>query len=119
MQGLAPGFIETEATAYVSSQGRAAARLKASYKLLLTQRLKLEPKLELNWYAEDDETNGLGSGFSDMELGLRLKYLVTPNISPYTGIQWEKKFGDTADLADDEGERSSELQFLIGLSFWF
>ena len=118
-QGLAPGFVETEATAFISTSGRYAARLKLSYEMLFTQRLRLEPKGELNWYADDDEINRLGSGFSNLELGLRLHYAVRPELLPYVGLNWEKSLGDTADLQRAEGEDSSDLQIVAGLSFWF
>lgn len=119
VQGLAPGFIETDAAVFVASGGRLAARARASYELLFTQRLVLQPKAELNWYAEDDEINGLASGLSSFELGLRLLYFVRPKIAPYAGLRWDRKLGDTADLTDAAGEESSDLQFLAGLSFWF
>ena len=41
--GLAPGFVELEAMAYVGDGGRTALRLSTEYDLLLTQRLVLQP----------------------------------------------------------------------------
>src|SRR5262249_3021841 len=54
VQGLAPQWFETEATFYVSDEGRTAARLKAQYDLLLTQRLVLQPLVEMNLYGHAD-----------------------------------------------------------------
>jgi copper resistance protein B len=119
VQGLAPGFIETEATAFISTSGRYAARVKASYEMLFTQKLSLEPKVELNWYADDDEINELGSGLSSIELGLRLHYAVRRELLPYIGLNWEKSLGDTADLVRADGGDSSDLQIVAGLRFWF
>ena len=39
LQGLAPYWLDLEATFYVGGQGRTAARLKADYDLLLTSRI--------------------------------------------------------------------------------
>ncbi|MDP6436646.1 MAG: copper resistance protein B [Gammaproteobacteria bacterium] len=119
MQGLAPGFIETDAAVFLASDGRTAARVRASYELLFTQKLILQPGVELNWYAEDDEVNGLGSGWSSFELGLRLRYHVTRKFAPYAGLHWDRKFGETADLAEAAGEETGDLQFVAGLSVWF
>jgi len=47
IQGLAPYFFDLEPTGYVSGQGHLAAKLEASYDLLLTQRLILQPQIEL------------------------------------------------------------------------
>jgi copper resistance protein B len=41
IQGLAPYFFDLEVTGFVSGQGHLAAKLEASYDLLLTQRLIL------------------------------------------------------------------------------
>lgn len=119
VQGLAPGFVVTDADLFLASDGRLAARVRAMYELFLTQDWILQPKAELNWYADDDEANGLGAGWSGFELGLRLRYQVTPKFAPYVGLHWDRKLGDTADLAEDDGEETGDLQFIAGLSFWF
>lgn len=116
--GTAPGFIETELTAFLGD-GRSSVRLKAEYEVLITQKLLLVPELETNWYSDDDEANERGDGFTDLELSLRLKYMVSPQFMPYVGISYTALFGDTGDFAEAEGERDRSLQVLAGLSFWF
>ena len=54
VQGLAPFFVQYEATGYVSDRGHAALRLAVSYDLLLTQRLILQPEVEVNFYCKAD-----------------------------------------------------------------
>ena len=54
-----------------------------------------------------------------MELGLRLRYQIQREFAPYIGINWEKKFGNTADFAEEEGEATDDLQFVVGISAWF
>ena len=119
VQGLAPGFIETELTAYVGSSGRTAARVRWSYEMLLTNRLVIEPELEFNWYGKDDPENGIGSGLSNMEMGLRLRYFVRREFAPYIGLNWEQAFGDTRRLIEAQGGDSSDLQVVAGVRFWF
>ncbi len=53
IQGLAPQFFKVSAFGYVSGEGHLAARLEASYDLLITQRLILQPQTELNFYTKD------------------------------------------------------------------
>src|SRR5690606_2027313 len=74
VQGLAPQLVHAEATLYVGEQGRTAVRLSVERDLLITQRLILQPQLELAAYGKDDPANGIGSGLSDVGLGLRLRY---------------------------------------------
>jgi copper resistance protein B len=119
VQGLAPGFIETELAAFIGESGRASARARGAYEMLLTNRLMLEPELEINWYGKDDLANGVGSGISTLEAGLRLRYLIRRELAPYIGFAWEKAFGDTRRLIEAEGGKSSDLQVLAGLRFWF
>ena len=116
--GLAPGFIELDATAYFGGGG-AALRVSADYDLLLTQRLVLQPEAEVNFYSEDDPERLIGTGLSDLELGLRLRYEIRREIAPYVGVSWSKRFGDSADLAQAAGEDPDEISFVAGLRFWF
>ncbi|WP_257885043.1 copper resistance protein B [Variovorax sp. RO1] len=119
VQGLAPYWFETEATAYVGSGGALAARLELRYELLLTQKWILQPKLEANFYGKNDPQRGIGSGLSDMELGLRLRYEMTRQFAPYIGVTWTRKFGNTAAYARQAGERVRDTQIVAGVRFWF
>jgi copper resistance protein B len=119
LQGLAPYWLDVEATFYASEEGRTAARLKADYDLLLTQRLILQPYGEVNLYAKSDPERQLGSGLSDLELSLRLRYEVRRELAPYVGVGWFRRFGETAELARLAGEGSDEVQLVAGLHIWF
>jgi len=70
IQGLAPYFFDLELTGYVSGEGHLAGKLEASYDLLLTQRLILQPQIELNVYSKGDPSRLVGAGFSDIDTGL-------------------------------------------------
>lgn len=73
----------------------------------------------MNLYSEDDEKVGIGSGLSDMELGLWLPYEIRREFAPYIGINWSKSFGQTADYTEEEGEDTSDVQFVLGFRSWF
>ncbi len=119
MKGLSPYFIDVDAGIFIGESGRLNARLDAEYDYLLTQRLILSPELSFNLFSKDDPEVGIGSGFSDMELGLRLRYEIRREFAPYIGINWEKKLGDTADYAEAAGEAADDLRFVIGIRAWF
>jgi copper resistance protein B len=119
VQGLAPYWFEIDAAAYVSDEGRSALRLEAEYELLLTQRLVLQPRLEVNFYGKQDAERGLGSGLSDLTAGLRLRYEIRRELAPYVGIEWAGKFGATADYAEAEGEDRHETRVVAGVRFWY
>jgi copper resistance protein B len=119
IQGLAPQWFETDATVYVSDEGRTAARLKAQYDLLLTQRLVLQPFAEANLYGRSDPKQQIGSGLSDLEVSIRLRYEVRREFAPYLGLVWLRRFGGTADLARSAGGNASNLELAAGLRVWF
>jgi copper resistance protein B len=119
VQGLAPYWFEVEATVYVGEAGRTAARFSGEYELLITQRLILQPKVEFNLYGKDDLRNGVGSGLSDLEFGLRLRYEIRRELAPYLGLVWQKRFGRTADFAQRAGEDSDDVGVVAGVRFWF
>ncbi|BAV33277.1 copper resistance protein CopB [Sulfuricaulis limicola] len=119
IQGLAPYWFEVDATAYVGESGRTALRLEAEYELLLTQKLVLQPRIEANFYGKRDAQRELGSGLSDLVLGLRLRYEIRREFAPYIGIERSGEFGGTADFARADGERTKETRFVAGLRFWF
>ena len=119
IQGLAPQWFETEATVYASDEGRTAARLKAQYDLLLTQRLVLQPFAQANLYARADSEHQIGSGLSDLEVSIRLRYELRREFAPYIGIVWLRRFGGTADLARSAGGEASDLELAAGLRVWF
>lgn len=119
LQGLAPGFFELDLQGFVSEEGNVSARLEAEYDLLITQRLVLQPKAELNLAAQSVRELGIGGGVNDVELGLRLRYEITRQFAPYVGVHWERKLGETADFARDEGESVDALSVVAGVRFWY
>ena len=119
VEGLAPYFFQIEATGYVGDAGRTAARFRAEYELLFTQRLILQPEFEVNAYGKDDPERHIGAGFSDLQLGLRLRYEIWREFAPYFGVAWLRSLGKTADLVRASGEDPSALQVVGGFRFWF
>ena len=119
VQGLAPLFFEVQATGFVSDNGHLAAKFQGSYDLLLTQRLILQPQLELNLYSRADPKRHDGAGLSDIDAGLRLRYEITRKLAPYAGITYSGQFGGTANFARQAGESPSDLRFVVGIHQWF
>jgi Uncharacterized protein involved in copper resistance len=117
--GLAPYWFEVDAQAFLSTKGDAHLRLEASYDQRITQRLILQPAAEVNIAAQDVPELGIGSGLSDIELGLRLRYEFAREFAPYVGVNWERKLGDSARFARAEGEGASATSLVMGVRFWF
>jgi len=118
IQGLAPYFFDLELTGYASGEGHLAAKLEASYDLLLTQRLILQPQVEVNLYSKADPVRMVGAGFSDIDTGLRLRYEFSRKFAPYLGVVYEGKFGQSASFARRAGESTGDFRFVFGVRIW-
>ncbi|MBY0510230.1 MAG: copper resistance protein B, partial [Rhodospirillaceae bacterium] len=105
VEGLAPYYIETLGAVFLSHKGELLARLEASYDQLITNRLVIQPRAEMNLAATDIDARGIGKGVSNIELGLRLRYEIKREFAPYIGLSYHRKTGRTADLARAAGER--------------
>ncbi len=96
LQGLAPQWFEVDIAAFLTEDGHLEARAEVEYDLLVTQRLILQPRLELD--SEEDST----------DLSLRLRYEIRREIAPYIGVGWNKSHG-----------QDERVSFIAGARFWF
>jgi len=119
IQGLAPYWFEVDGAVFLSEEGDLSARLEAEYEFLLTQRLVLQPRTELNFAAEDVPELETGAGLSTAELGLRLRYEFDRQFAPYVGVNWKASTGETADFARACGEDTETLSCVTGIRLWF
>lgn len=119
LEGLAPYWFEVEPALFVSEKGKVSFRLTSTYELLLTQRWVLQPRLDLNAAFQNDSRRHVASGVNDIEYGLRLRYDIKRQFSPYVGVTWRRVLGQTRNLARRAGEDISTTSVVIGLRTWF
>jgi copper resistance protein B len=119
VQGNAHYKNKAQPTAFIGEGGQSAARLEGDYDILLTNRLILQPTAEFNFYGKNDPQRGIGSGLSNSEAGLRLRYEIRREFAPYVGVTWTRTYGKTADYAAAEGEDRSETRLVLGVRMWF
>ena len=115
VQGLAPGFIETEATLFVSEKGQVSARVRAELDLAWTGRIYSRPSIEFEAHASDDRKVGTYAGMGTMKLALQTRYQITRAVAPYIETGWEKEFGRAARIAQQSGERSDNAYAVLGI----
>lgn len=119
LQGVVPYEFEWDSALFVSDEGDVTARIEAEYDLRITQRLIVQPRLEINAAASAVPELGLGSGLNSTELGVRLRYEVRREFAPYIGVSWEKLYGGTADYSELDGEPTSVTSIVLGIRAWF
>jgi copper resistance protein B len=119
IEGVAPYWFHLSGQLFLSDKGDFRARAEGSYDQRITQRLILSPRAEINLSAQNMPHIGVGSGLTDFELGLRLRYEVRKEFAPYIGVEWAQKVGETGHLARAAGEDASVTNFVAGIRFWF
>ncbi|MEA1070973.1 copper resistance protein B [Sphingomonas sp. LY160] len=119
LEGLAPAWFEVEGSLFLSNKGELMTRAEASTDQRITQRLILQPRAEINLAAQSSRETGVGAGLSDAEVGVRLRYDIRREFSPYVGAQVRRSFGATRRYLRDEGEKPTEWSLLTGVRFWF
>lgn len=119
LQGMAPYFFHVDGGMFISEEGDISASIEAEYDLLFTQRLIGQSIFETSVALQDVPEWGVGSGLNNIGLGFRLRYEIKREFAPYIGINWERKLGGTADMAQAAGGEASSLSLLGGLRMWF
>jgi len=119
LQGLAPQWFEVDGALRLDTDGNVTASFEAEYDLLITQRLVLQPRAELALSMQDMPEYDLGSGFTGLEAGLRLRYEINRQFAPYIGVSWHRKLGSSADIARAGGHGAGSVGVVLGLRSWF
>jgi copper resistance protein B len=119
VETLLPYWFKVEAAAFVSTRGDAFARLEGSYDLFLTQRVVLQSNLEFNIAMQDVPAARLGNGLTDVTAGLRVRYDITRNFSPYVGVEFSRAIGGTEAFHRLAGESVENTRFVAGVRTFF
>lgn len=119
LQGLSPYKFELEPVIFLTEDGDLLGRFTASYDIYITQRLALQPRSEINIAATDVTEWGTAGGFNDMSLELRLRYEFRREIAPYVGLSYLTQLGETANIAQQGGSNTDDLQLVFGIRIAF
>ena len=119
IEGLAPYMFEVGGALFLSDKGDLLGRVEGYYDQRITQRMILQPRIELNFAAQDVRASGIGAGLIDVELGLRLRYEIRREFAPYIGLSFDRKIGSSARFARIDGERVQATSIVAGIRAWF
>ncbi len=118
-QGLAPYKFEVEPVLFISQDGDVSARFTATYDLLFSQKVVLQPRFETNFAVQRVPAFDVGKGLNDLQIGMRLRYEIKREFAPYIGFSWFHRFGDTAAIVRGKGEKPNYFTAVFGLRMWF
>jgi copper resistance protein B len=78
----------------------------------------VQPEAELNFYSKSDPGRGTGSGLSDLDSGIRLRYAISRKVAPYVGFAYAGKYGGTATYARQAREAVDSPTLVFGIRIW-
>jgi len=119
VQGLAHYMFHVDGVLFLSDRGDLTARLEGEYDQRITQRMILQPRLEVELAAQDIPERGVGAGITKVEPGVRLRYELEREFAPYIGLEYEAALGKTAEIGRSAGKDPDGLKLLIGVRAWF
>ena len=119
LQGLAPQWFDVETTAYLGESARTSLRGEVEYDFLFTDKVIMQPLVEMNLFGKDDPERGVGAGLSTIEFGARVRYEIRRELAPYAGLVWHRKVFGTGDYAREQGEDVGGWRLVTGLRVWF
>ncbi|MGP4713306.1 MULTISPECIES: copper resistance protein B [unclassified Psychrobacter] len=118
--GTAPYFIETDARAYLYTDGQVRLDLGAEYEWRLDQHWVVIPEVELTAFSKDDTDNNITKGFNELETNVRLTYeTLSRQLAPYVGVSYESALGSARDLRRQSDEAVDSSSVTAGVKFWF
>jgi copper resistance protein B len=119
IEGISPYWVKLDATVYMRDRGQVAMILTGEYDWRITQRLILQPRIEISLYGKSDRTNDIGRGLSEVQSGLRMRYAISRQFAPYMGFESNRNYGQTADLMKASSQNPNESRAVAGIMFWF
>ncbi len=119
IQGLALYRFELDTALLLTENGDVLLSGEFERDLLFTQKLILQPRLEVNAAAQDIPERDISSGFTDAAVGVRLRYEIRREFAPYVGVSWQRNWGDGSRALRAAGEDDAFTTFVLGVRFWF
>ncbi|GAA3254362.1 hypothetical protein GCM10020258_12050 [Sphingomonas yabuuchiae] len=105
-----PYWFDVEGALFLSDKGELLARTEAWVDQRITQRAILQPRIEVNFAAQDIADQQIAAGVSNLELGLRLRYEIAREFAPYVGVHWERRYGPAS---------GGGAALALGIRTWF
>ena len=118
--GTMPYFIETDARAYLYSDGQVRLDLGAEYEWRLSQHWVVIPEVGLTAFSKKDSDNHITKGFNEMDAEVRLTYeTFSRQLAPYVGVSYETALGSARDQRRQHNESVDSSSLTAGVKFWF
>lgn len=119
VHGMAPYFFETDAYLYAGGNSYAGFSLETERDFLITQKLILQPYLELDVIFRDDSKYAKKTGLSSATAGIETRYEISKKVMPYINIAYEYSKGNDQTAWQKLSGTEKDWLYGAGLRFKF
>ena len=117
VEGLAAYFFETSAYLSIGKNEYAALNIEAERDFLITQKLILQPYLELDVILNDNSKYAEKSGVHEGIVGLETRYEVSKQFMPYINIAY--RYEQETEWENSKQKSHSEKNWIYGFGLRF
>ncbi|WP_122902588.1 copper resistance protein B [Acinetobacter sp. B51(2017)] len=117
LHGMAPYFFETDAYAYVGKDRYIGFSLKTERDFLMTQKLMIQPYLELDLIFNDETKYAKKTGLNRAMAGIETRYEISKKVMPYLNVVYQYSKGN--DETRWQKSSSTEKDWLYGAGIRF
>lgn len=119
LHGLAPYFFETDAYLYIGEDDFVGLKLETERDLLLTQKLIMQPFIELDLTLNDQAANAKKTGLRHATLGLETRYEISKKVMPYLQVGYEYSKGNKQTAWQQASGSDQGWIYALGLKMMF
>ncbi|MBA4353731.1 MAG: hypothetical protein C0409_03480 [Novosphingobium sp.] len=112
-------WLAAEHFLYLSESGNVIGSAQALASLPLSASISIEPRLNINWSAQDIPGEDTGGGVTDIQAAVRLRKTLLPHVEAYAGAIHERLLGRTRVIALAAGDRGSVNRVIVGMAVRF
>ncbi|ENU20470.1 hypothetical protein F994_00696 [Acinetobacter bohemicus ANC 3994] len=88
LHGMVAYFFETDAYVYIGQDRQVSFNLETERDLLLTQKLIIQPYLDMNIVLSDDSNYAKKTGLNSVQLGLETRYEINKKVMPFMDVAY-------------------------------
>lgn len=112
-------WLEVEHFFYLSQRGHLIGSGQLNFTLPLSDTITAEPRLNVNWAAQDISQESVGRGVTDFQAAVRVRKTLTPLLEIYGGAIEERLVGRTLAIARANGARGRITRGIVGMALRF
>ncbi len=119
LHGMAPYFFETDAYLYIGQDRQVSFNLETERDLLLTQKLIIQPYLDINVVLSDDSNYAKKTGLNSVQVGLETRYEINKKVMPFIDVAYGYNKGIQETAWQKSSSSENEWFYGAGIRFKF